>query len=262
MLPAVPGLPPPGPHFSPVRSVRLYERIVEQIEAAIDAGELRPGQRLPSERELVSTFGASRATVREALRVLQASGLLRSRPGDPLGPEILAPGPAHLERQLTRLASTSTMSLAELVSSRMILDAAASRLAARLRTPEQLAEMAAAIEEMQALVAQGHDAFSEADLAFHDAVARASRNTLVQVCNAVVRDVVLKLVAGRIDAEDEASARALMELSLAHHREVLEAIAAGDGERAARDATRSLYDYYSVHLDESERAPLLALLDD
>ncbi|MGO4599699.1 FadR/GntR family transcriptional regulator [Terrabacter sp. 2RAF25] len=73
--------------FEPVRSVRLYERIVEQVEEAIARGELRPGERLPSERELVVQFGTSRATVREALRVLESNGVVRSRPGDPNGPE-------------------------------------------------------------------------------------------------------------------------------------------------------------------------------
>ena len=66
--------------------MRLYQRIVEQIEDAIARGELKPGQRLPSERELVVQFGASRSTVREALRVLESNGVVRSRPGDPTAP--------------------------------------------------------------------------------------------------------------------------------------------------------------------------------
>lgn len=245
--------------FDPVWPVRLSQRIVEQVEARITSGELEPGQRLPSERDLVTQFGASRSTVREALRVLEAGGLVRSRPGDPLGPEIMAPEPIHLERQLSRLAATSRMSLVELVGSRMILDAAATRLAARLRTDEEVAEMAAAVEAMQAALDDGHDAFSEADVAFHEAVARASHNTLVRVCNAAVRDVVLRLIATRISGD--ADATALMQLSLDHHRTVLEAIRRGDGEGAARDCTRSLFAYYAIYLDEPDRETLRALMD-
>jgi len=75
-----------GSLFQQVQPVRLYQRIVEQIEDALARGELKPGQRLPSERELVVQFGASRSTVREALRVLESNGVVRSRPGDPDGP--------------------------------------------------------------------------------------------------------------------------------------------------------------------------------
>lgn len=245
--------------FDRVRPVRLYERIVEQVEARIASGELRPGQRLPSERDLVTQFGASRSTVREALRVLEAGGLVRSRPGDPRGPEIMIPEPLHLERQLARLATASRMTLVELVGSRMILDAAATRLAARLRTEGELAEMAEAIEAMQVALDNGHDAFSEADLAFHEVVARASHNSLVEVCNAAVRDVVVRLVATRISGA--ADAIALMQLSLDHHRTVLEAIRRGDGEGAARDCTQSLFAYYAIYLDEPDRETLRALLD-
>ena len=245
--------------FTPVRPVRLSERIVEQIEARIASGELRPGQRLPSERELVTQFGASRSTVREALRVLEAGGLLRSRPGDPLGPEIIAPDAIHLERQLSRLATTSRMTLVELVGSRMILDAAATRLAARLRTEAEVAEMAAAVEAMQAALDDGPVAFSEADLAFHEAVARASHNRLLQVCSAAVRDAVLRLIATRISGD--ADTIALMQLALDHHRTVLELIRRGDGEGAARDCTRSLFAYYAIQLDEADRETLRALMD-
>ncbi len=247
------------PSFQQVRSVRLYERIVEQIEERLDSGELRPGDRLPSERELVTQFGASRSTVREALRVLESTGVVRSRPGDPRGPEIQPWSSGGLEKQLTRLARVSQMSLSELVGSRMILDAAANRLAARLRSSDQLREMEACHEAMAAAIDSGYEAFSVADVAFHDAVARASRNALVQVFNAVVRDVVLGSISARLSRSR--NARALMQQSLGHHAEVLDAIRAGDGERAARDSSRSLYAYYSGYLSKAEREPLLALLD-
>ena len=78
-----------GPQFQPVQTVRAYQRIVEQVEEALARGDLAPGQRLPSERELVAQFAVSRSTVREALRVLESNGVVRSRPGDPNGPEIL-----------------------------------------------------------------------------------------------------------------------------------------------------------------------------
>jgi len=249
---------PASPGFEPVQPVRLYERIVEQVEAAIASGELAPGQRLPSERELVAQFGTSRATVREALRVLESNGMIRSRPGDPHGPEVLPFTSRALVKQLRRLTQADELSLAQLLASRMMLEATATRLASALRTDEQLAAMDAAIEEMRAAVEVGHEPFSEADVAFHEAVAEASGNLMIQVANEVVRDTVLTLIADRIARAGNGTA--LMRHSLDAHAQVLEAIRAGDGPRAAEVSLQNLYDYYSGYVPEGERVALRALL--
>jgi len=245
--------------FRPVQPVRAYERIVEQVEEALACGELRPGQRLPSERELVTQFAVSRSTVREALRVLESNEVIRSRPGDPRGPEVLAFSSGALAKQMTRLARVDQLSLAELVAFRMILDGSANLLAAQLRSQEQLLEMESTIDDMRRAIDVGYEAFSEADVAFHDSVARASRNTLIQVCNEVVRGVVLSLISDKISRSR--NAKALMRQSLGHHEKVLVAVRAGDGQVAARVARQNLYDYYAGYVPKAERAPLHALLD-
>lgn len=245
--------------FRQVEPVRLYQRIVEQIEDAIARGELTPGQRLPSERELVSQFGASRSTVREALRVLESDGVVRMRPGDPHGPEILPFSPDVLAKQVTRLARIDRMSIGELVSFRMILDGSANMLAARLRTADELATIEGTLTVMEEAIDVGFDEFSEADVAFHDAIALASRNSLIQVCNKVVRGVVLSLISVKVSRSR--NSKALMRESLEHHREVLEAIRAGDGPGAARISRQNLYDYYVGYVPKKEQAALLALLE-
>lgn len=247
------------PRFEPVQPVRAYERIVQQIEEAILRGDLRPGERLPSERDLVRQFSVSRASVREALRVLQSNGMIRSRAGDPAGPEILPFSPATLQKSMTTLARVSELSLTELIQFRMLLDGTANLLAAQLRTEDQLAEMDAALKVMREAVHRGYEEFSRADVAFHDAVARASGNRLLQVCNQVVRSVVLTLIAEKIAHASDRTAQ--MEESIAHHAEVLDAVRAGDGAAAARIARRNLYDYYAGYVSEEERAFLRALLD-
>ncbi|WP_306319771.1 MULTISPECIES: FadR/GntR family transcriptional regulator [unclassified Streptomyces] len=250
---------PDGARFEQVAPVRLYQRIVEQIEQAIARGDLKPGQRLPSERELVSQFGASRPTVREALRVLESSGLIRSRPGDPRGPEILPFSTAGLAKEMTRLARFDTVSMAELISFRMILDGSASQLAARLRTSDELSAMERTVTDMSAAITSGYEDFSKADVAFHEVVARASRNALIEVSNQVVRGAVRTLIADKVAHAD--NREALMRTSLRHHEEVLAAIRAGDGLAAARISRRTLYDYYAGYVTEGEREPLLALVD-
>jgi GntR family transcriptional repressor for pyruvate dehydrogenase complex len=244
--------------FQPVRAVRLYQRIVEQVEDAVARGQLKPGERLPSERELVTQFGASRSTVREALRVLESNGIVRSRPGDPHGPEILPFSTTALAKQMTRLAQVDQLSLAELLSFRMILDGSATMLAARLRSADELAAMEQTIAVMADAIDAGYDEFSEADVAFHDAIALASRNSLIQICNQVVRGVVISLISDKVSRALDSEA--LMRESLEHHQEVLEAIRQGDGVSAAETSRRNLYDYYAGYLPEEDREPLLALL--
>lgn len=246
--------------FRQVEPVRLYQRIVQQIEDAIARGELKPGQRLPSERELVAQFGASRPTVREALRVLESDGVVRSRPGDPHGPEILPFSPDGLAKQMTRLAQVEQMSITELVAFRMILDGSASLLAARLHSQQELVDMEKSLAVMEDAIDEGFDEFSEADVAFHDAVALASRNSLIQVCNKVVRGVVLSLISDKVARSR--NSKALKRESLEHHREVLEAIRAGDGPGAARISRQNLYDYYAGYVPKRDRPALLVLLED
>src|SRR3954451_11924417 len=136
--------------FRPVQPVRAYERIVEQVEDALASGELRPGQRLPSERELVGQFEVSRSTVREALRVLESNGLVRSRPGDPNGPEVLPLTSAGLQKSMTHLLMVDKVSRAELLQFRLLLDGVASYLAARRRDAAELAGIDEAMERMRA----------------------------------------------------------------------------------------------------------------
>ncbi|WP_433171103.1 FadR/GntR family transcriptional regulator [Actinoallomurus sp. CA-150999] len=249
-----------GAQFQQVSPVRLYQRIVEQIEQAIVRGDLKPGQRLPSERELVTQFGASRPTVREALRVLESNGLVRSRPGDPNGPEILPFSSAGLTKEMTRLVQFDSMSMAELISFRMILDGSASLLAARLRTEEELSSMERTLAAMSDAIEAGYEEFSKADVAFHEAVAQAGRNSLIEVCNQVVRGAVLSLISDKV--AHARNSTALMRESLHHHQKVLEAIRVRDGLAAARISRRNLYDYYAGYVPESEQGRLLALLDD
>lgn len=244
--------------FEQVSPVRLYQRIVEQIEDAIARGELQPGGRLPSERELVVQFGTSRSTVREALRVLESNGVVRSRPGDPNGPEILPFSPVALQKQLTRMLRTEGLDSASLISFRMILDGCGSQLAAQLRTETEVQEMERCLDNMARAIDGDFEAFSEADIAFHDAVASASRNTLLPLCNDAVRTVVVSLISDKV--ANARNSKALMLQSLAHHREVLEAIRQGDGVAASRISCRNLYDYYLEYVVEADRPAIAAML--
>jgi DNA-binding FadR family transcriptional regulator len=245
--------------FRPVRPVHAYERIVEQIEDAILHGRIGPHDRLPSERELMREFQVGRSTVREALRVLQSKGLVRSRPGDPNGPLVLPFSTDGLRTSMYSLARVEELTLRELLQFRMIVEGNAYRLAALLRTDEHLDALERALAAMRDAIPAGDEAFTNADLAFHDVVAEAAGNKLLSISISVVRDIVARLVRAKI--VEAADREEQMRESCRRHRLVLDAVRDRDGDRAAALARRNLFEYYGEHLDDDERAVVAALLD-
>jgi GntR family transcriptional repressor for pyruvate dehydrogenase complex len=240
--------------FEPVVPVRAYQAIVGQIEDAVRSGALVPGDRLPSERELMTQFGVGRSTVREALRVLESSGIARSRPGDPRGPEVLAPTPAQLIGPLGRLARASAIGIGQLVQFLMMVEGWMYMDAARAATPADLERMDAALEALERCVAQGGETFGDAARALHTAVAEATGNPLIQWCGDAAREAATELVADRLaHAEDRG---ALMAASVDYRRRSLAAIRSGDGITAGRLARWALYDYYADAVPEPERSRL------
>jgi GntR family transcriptional repressor for pyruvate dehydrogenase complex len=237
---------------------RVFQRVVDYVQNAIAAGELKPGDRLPSERELVEQFSIGRASVREALRVLENMELVRSQPRDPRGPLVLPVSAGPVRRAVAMLTSAKVLSLAELVQFRMIVDASANLLAANRRTDAQLVALERNMARMRECMRRGYAEFSQADMEFHELIAEAGGNQLVQIYGDVTREAVLTLIQRTIlDADDQT---ALMLQSIRHHRAVFDAIADRDGLRASRLARESLYSYYADHVDEADRAIMADLV--
>jgi len=242
---------------------RAFQRIVRHVEGAIAAGSLKPGDRLPSERELVDRFGVARSSVREALRVLESLELVRSTACDPRGPQVQPFSTGPVRRSLAMLTSTQALSLPELVQFRMIVDASANLMAAIRRTDAQLRALERSIARMRAAMEPPPDGaarveFSRADLEFHEIIAEAGGNQLIQVYGEVIREAVLRLIERTISAAEDQPA--LMLRSIGHHTAVLAAIEARDGPRASRLARESLYAYYAEHVEPVDREIMASLV--
>lgn len=245
--------------FEPVRPVRAYELIVQQIDGAIFDGTLTPGMRLPSERELMTQFGVSRSTVREALRVLQSEGKVASRPGDPHGPVVLPFSTAALHKSMSSLVRADSVGLADLLQFRMMTEGCANQLAAVFRNDAQLVAMQAALEKMRESVKKDEAAFAHSDVAFHDLIAEAASNKLLQVANDVVRSVVLQLIERKITQSADREAQMLD--SCRRHALVLDAVRAQDPAAARYLARKHIFEYYAPYLDESEVSRLAVLVE-
>lgn len=242
--------------FTPVRPRRAYEHLVEEIEGAVRSGALQPGEHLPSERDLQQQFKVSRGTVREALRVLESHGLVQSRPGDPRGPKILPISSTPLVKSLERLASDPEVSFVSLLEFRIVLEEAAAFLAAQQRSEEDLHRLESLVEQL-ATAAEAADvvAFSAADVAFHEAIATAGGNLLIQVTNKAAHELTHAMIIHTLDSRREITS--VLRTWVVLHQELLDAIAAGDGELAAEQLRRAIVDNYAPHLPEQDRLMLL-----
>lgn len=240
--------------FARVQHVRAYQRVVQQVEEAILGGDIRPGDHLASERDLVDQFGVSRATVREALRVLESVGLVRSRPGDPNGAEVLPLSSTNLTRSLTLIARRRQLGLADLLQFRMFLEGNVCEIVATLRTEEQLDQIRAALADMETAIDVSREAFVAADLAFHLAIAAATGNSLLQACDEAILGMVSSTVQDRL--EHAPDTRAQMAESVHRHRQVLEAIEHQDAVAAVHLARSHQLEYYGLYLADSDRARL------
>lgn len=244
--------------FRSIQRHRAYEGIVAQIEDALRTGRLGPGDRLPSEREMMEQFSVSRPTVREALRVLESNGVVTSRPGDPKGPVVADFAPRGLQKSIARMINLDAVSRLELLQFRLTLEGTACRLAAQHRTDAELAEIGASSTALLKIADGGAGSFGDAVLAFHSAIRRAGRNQLLQACGDAVHQVMREVIDSRI--QNEPARRRLLRRSAERSAEVLEAIADQDGARAAEAVRLGILEYYDKDLTADERRNLTTFL--
>lgn len=175
-------------NWRPVERSRAYELVVERIEEQILDGTLRVGDRLPPERDLAPMLGVSRAAVREAIRSLEAQGVLSSAVGaGPAGGTVIAGLPSPALTRLLRLhVALANFPIADVAEARVMLERLSARLAAEKATEMDLKAMEAALDGMDD-PAVTRDAFNELDTQFHAAVAEAGGNRLIADMTIAIR---------------------------------------------------------------------------
>ena len=163
--------------YKPIQSSKVFERIAEQIERRILSGELRSGDRLPTERVLGEQFQASRTAVREAMKTLAQKGLVDMRPGR--GTIVIDATSEAMQHSLGLMMRVGQEhSLEHLNEVRLILEPEIAALAAERSTDNEHAAMQDAIDIMDVNL-KNADAFINADNNFHRALAKATQNVLI-----------------------------------------------------------------------------------
>lgn len=235
-----------GASFKPVRPVRASTDVAVQIRRAILSGRYHSGDRLPTEREMARQFEVSRVTVRDALRALEASGLIEVRMGGQGGPYVAHPDVALLSENLGNHMQLSGCTFEELAEARLALETTAARLAAERAAPEDLEAMKAAIVEPS-----GAAAAAAASLDFHSAVMRAAHNQALWIMFTALRSLIQEAFGELHASQPDMAASALTA-----HSALYRAISARDGDKAVRLMRDHLYEF--VQRAARRRAPSAA----
>jgi GntR family transcriptional repressor for pyruvate dehydrogenase complex len=222
------------PTFTRIRPTRASSDVIAQIRAAIFSGRYRPGDRLPTEREMAQQFGVSRVTIRDALRALEASGLIRVKVGGQGGPYVAEPDIALLSDSLGTHLQLRGSTFRELAEARLALETTAARLAAERATEKDLAALKDAIHGP---IRPSYGA-AASSLDFHTALLAASHNgallTMFMATRALIQEAFDTLHARQPDMADAARKA---------HTELYEAIARRDAEAAVRIMREHLYEF-------------------
>ena len=221
------------PAIEPIRRVKLYEEVAARIRDLIVDGELRPGQALPSERKLAEQFRVGRAVIREAIRQLEVSGLVESRHGG--GNYVREVTVEHLVAPIASVLNGMSHLREELMDARLFFEPQIARAAAARAAPEDLRLLEDTIRRQEERATNGQSG-AEEDAEFHDLLARATHNTVVERVMEVI-DNLLEDSQARLFRSVQRS-----RISLEGNRRILEAVRSHDQEAAQKAMLEHLED--------------------
>jgi len=226
-------------HFEVIRRNKVYEEVAQQIERLI-LKELRPGDKLPPERELAEILRVSRSSVRDAIRGLELRGLVEPRQG--AGTIVREPSAEPLANPFANALKRRREMVSELLDFRKMLEPPLAARAATHASADEISEMEEILQRQEAKQAQGDAAVAE-DAEFHYSVALASGNSVVLK----VIDIIMDLL--RDTRERSLQVEGRPEKSLAGHRRILRAVKRHDAEAAKAAMRRHIEDVEEIILD-------------
>ena len=223
--------------WEPVSRVRTYELVLDRIETQIVSGALRAGQRLPPERELAVLLGVSRPAVREALRILEAQGAVRSQVGKgPNSGTTIDRFPSDALARLLRLhVALGSFPLEDVVETRVALERSSVVLACRNASRQNLARMRRALLAMDEPQVD-RETFNQCDTDFHVALADAGGNRLMSDVTRAIRESVRLPILAAMTAMPESGENGWPRVRdglRADHHAIFTAVETGQAELAA-----------------------------
>ena len=220
--------------LAPIHVPKSSDVLADQLRKQILGGELAPGAPLPTERDLVLQTRLSRGSVREALRILEAEGLVSTRPGRLGGSVARQPGDESLAKYINLFVHGRGISLKSVLQTREAIEPALARLAALNRTAAERDELVRATERVEQAYADTPLYLAE-NVKWHCAIAAASHNELLRAFMVAISSMIYKASAIENFATED-----IRRVVIKAHRRILDAIVAGDGSAAERRMARHL----------------------
>lgn len=223
--------------FGRIKQGKLADVIAAQIRGEIRNGSLSIGDRLPTERELIEQLGVSRATVREALMLLEVDGFIQVRSGRHGGAYVTSPRIERLATILDVILAVEQTTTEQLLEARALMEPLAVRLASHRATDDDLERIEASIARTEAHIDDPEIVAKEA-ARFHVLVAESSHNGVISALTATTQQLIYSRAFEAFGTNTQATIKA--------HRLILDAIRARDPETAVRRMTRHVDAFRNV----------------
>jgi GntR family transcriptional repressor for pyruvate dehydrogenase complex len=209
--------------LEPLKKTRLYEEIIKQLQELIRKGELKPGDKLPPERELAVQLNVSRTAIREALRSMEMMGYIESKVGG--GTFIRQVTLDNVIEPFSGILSQNKKLMMELIEVRMLLETEIAKLAARRIDNRKITVVEETLKLMKKEVSEGGIGL-EGDNAFHNALAMAADNLAMSKILNMCEDLLSSTRESTLKIPDQP------QKSIDDHSKILEAVKNGDEKKA------------------------------
>lgn len=221
-------------NFSEIVVAKPVDIIINQIRQLITSGQLKPGDKLPSERKLSEKLNIGRTHVRDAIRKLEFYGILKTLPQS--GTVVAGIGLTALEGLISDVLQLENSDFASLVETRVILEIELARLAAERRTESDLKSLRLALEKYNEKINNKEPAVEE-DMMFHLKIAETSKNNVLRSLMLIITpDILTSYNKYNICSKDELKKR------YAEHQDIYDCIVAGNGQAASNAMREHLKD--------------------
>jgi DNA-binding FadR family transcriptional regulator len=216
--------------FEPIQTRRTFEEICDRIRARLASGELKPGDKLPAERELAQQLGVGRNALREALRSLEIAGILELRKGVKGGAFIRSGDTARMDAVVQDMFSLGSITVEELAEARVHVQDLVVRLACERATEADFAALEANIDRTEEMTASGRFLDRvECSREFYRLLGAATHNAVLAMTLQSITEILMQFVYSRVANGGKPTPRLV-----AKRREFLQALRARDREQATQ----------------------------
>lgn len=219
------------------RTTKVAESVAREILHDIADRKLSPGAKLPSEAEMAETLDVARASLREALRILEIHGLITIKPGPGGGPVVATISSEDVGKTLTFFLQASGTTFREVMQARLVLEPIMARLAAERGDDEVRAVLREGIERSHQVLEESDDQYLDVATGFHSVVSGASGNGVLDLLTRALKDIYVARIRSIVYLPEERE-------KLLHDHEVeADAIISGDGDRAEKLMREHMVEY-------------------